>query len=343
MKKKLFKNDDGTFKVLNVTLFSFILTTLILGLMCTPLLFQEKAKTYVPEHKTTNVQGQDIKICNNCDIEFYNKKTSLAVGEGIKVKDLIDLKDVDFANVKFTFSDDKYLSKRQIDGEYYFYANDIVGDVKITATYRDYKTEMTISIESNTIVSASFDKDIYYVYKGGSSLLDITTKPVGASISLLDLSSSDESILKFDSSNKAVGVSTGEAEVTLKVGEKETTAKVYVLVNMISVKAQIDGLYKEMDEYTHSSSAKTYNLYLAVKPEDNEKKGYTNEDISVSVKNEGSISGIVSFDSVYNAENNTYIYKVVLDFDSSKTSQYNRCVIKFSLPDGSVKYFTIKK
>lgn len=343
MKKKLFKNDDGTFKVLNVTLFSFILTAFILGLMCTPLLFQEKAKTYVPEHKTTNVQGQDIKICNNCDIEFYNKKTSLAVGEGIKVKDLIDLKDVDFANVKFTFSDDKYLSKRQIDGEYYFYANDIVGDVKITATYRDYKTEMTISIESDTIASASFDKDIYYVYKGGSSLLDITTKPVGASISLLDLSSSDESILKFDSSNKAVGVSTGEAEVTLKVGEKETTAKVYVLVNMISVKAQIDGLYKEMDEYTHSSSAKTYNLYLAVKPEDNEKKGYTNEDISVSVKNEGSISGIVSFDSVYNAENNTYIYKVVLDFDSSKTSQYNRCVIKFSLPDGSVKYFTIKK
>ena len=343
MKKKLFKNEDGTFRVLNVTVFSFLLTTFILGLMCIPLLFQEKAKTYVPERKTTSVQGNDIKTCKNCDIEFYNKKTTLAVGEGVKVKDLIDLKDVDFANVKFTFSDEKYLSKRQIDGEYYFYANDIVGDVKVTATYREYKSEMTISIVSDTVISASFDKDIYYIYKGAATSLDITTKPVGVSSSLLDLSSSDESILKFDSSNKAVGVSPGEATVTLKVGEKESTAKVYVQVNMISVKAQVDGLYKEMDEYTHTTSAKTYNLYLAVKPEDNEKKGYTNEDISVSVKNEGSLSGVVSFDSVYNAENNTYIYKVVLNFDSSKTSQNNSCIIKFELPDGSLKYFTIKK
>ena len=343
MKKKLFKNEDGTFKTLNITIFSFVLTSLILGLMCSPLLFQEKASTYVPEEKTTNVQGHDIKTCTNCDIEFYNKKISISVGEGVKVKDLIDLKDVDLPNVKFTFSDDKYLSKRQIDGEYYFYANDIIGDVIVTATYREYKSEMTISIESDKVLSATFDKNIYYVYKGGSSVLDITTKPVGASISLLDLSSSNEEVLKFDSSNKAVGVSAGEADVTLKVGDKESTAKVYVQVNMISVKAQIDGLYKEMDEYNHTSSAKTYNLYLAVKPEDNEKIGYTNENISVSVKNEGSLSGVVSFDSVYNADNNTYIYKVVLNFDSSKSSKNNSCVIRFELPDGSLKYFTIKK
>lgn len=339
--KKFFRNIDGTFKVINVTVFSFVLTAAILTALCIPMFLQDKADPTSGTKKSSSVSNNDFVTCKDCDIEFYDKELEISVGDKVKIKDILDLKGVNLINVSFKY-DEKYLKREQIDGEYYFTTKDILGSVEITASYQEYTTKMTIKITSKTVNSAKFNKEIYYLYTGDSTLLDITTSPVGVSAKLIDFESSDESIVSFDSNNKAVGNKAGSATITLKVGDVSDTAKVYVMDNMISVKLKVDGVYKEVDEFEHGTAV-TMNYYLAVKFEDKKNAGYTKEDLTTTVEDSGSLSSVVSFDSVYSADSSTYIYKAVVKYDSKAIAEDNSSIITFKLPDGSLKKFKFYK
>lgn len=339
--KKFFRNIDGTFKVINVSVFVFVLTFGILTALSLPLFLQDKAEPTTNNKTTSAVQSNDLVSCKNCAIEFYKKEMELAVGERVKIKDIIDLKDVDLINVSFSF-DDKYLKRESIDGDYYLVTKEAIGSSEIVATYQKYTTKMTIKVVSDTVTSASFEKDIYYLYTGSTDELAITTVPSGASVKLVDFESDDEEVISFNSNHKAVAKKVGSATIKLKAGDSVDSAKVYVMDNMISVKLKVDRVYKEVDEYKHGSAA-TMNYFLAVKFEDKKNAGYKREDISTSVEDKGSISSVVSFDSVYSADSSTYIYKLVVKYDSTVIAEDNYSIITFKLPDGSLKQFKIYK
>ena len=339
---KIFKREDGTINTLKATITSFVVTSLLLGLLCSPMLLQDKAETTKKNsgNTTTTQQAGDFLPCKECDIEFYTKDIKLEFGEQVKIKDILDLKDVSIQNVKFTFDSD-YLEKKQIEGEYYITTSTTLGETTLKAEYDKYVTTLKVTISSNKINEAKFSKDVYYVQTMKELELELDTTPKKANLSLIKFTSSDESIVKFSSGNKVLGVSGGKTTVKLSTGEIEDEATVIVMNTPFNLKLKIDGVYKEVDEYKYSSNTASQNMYIALKFENS--SNYTQDDIKVSDVSVGSLSTTTSFDSVYSVDNSSLIYKVVVNLDPSKALTDNMSTITFKLPDNSEKSIIITR
>ena len=337
---RVFKREDGTYNVLKTSVFSFIFTCVILGVLCLPMFLQDKAQVNKNSgNTTTTTQGASLLPCKECDIEFYNKELTLEFGESVKIKDILDIKDVSIQNIKFTF-DSEYLEKKQIDGEHYITTSESVGETTLKADYDRYSTSIKVNITANKLTSAKFSRKVYYVKTNEDFTLDIETSPKKANLDLIKFSSSDESIVKFGSGNIVKGITGGKTTVKLTSGDIEDTATVYVMNTPFTLKLKDDGVYKEMDEYQYKSNSKTQNLYIAIKLDNS---NYNQNDITVKDDSHGSIGTTTTFDSVYSVDNLSLIYKVVVDFDPSKAETDNSSIITFTLPDGSEKFIKIFK
>ena len=337
---RVFKKEDGTYNVLKTTLFSFILTCVLLGLICLPMFLQDKAVVSKNSgNTTTTTQGAALLSCKECDIEFYNKELTLDFGENIKIKDILDIKDVSIQNIKFTY-DKEYLEKRQIEGDYYITTSNTVGETTLKAEYDKYSTTLKVIIKADKITDAKFSKKVYYVKTSEDLELEIETVPKKANLDLIKFSSLDEAIVKFGSGSTVKGISGGKATVKLVSGDIEDEATVYVMNTPFTLKLKDDGVYKEMDEYQYKSNTKTQNLYIAIKLENS---NYTQNDITVKDDSHGSLSTTTTFDSVYSVDNLSLIYKVVVNFDPALNGTDNSSVITFTLPDGSEKFIKITR
>lgn len=335
---RIFKKEDGTYNVLKTTLFSFIITCVLLGLICLPMFLQDKVQDVKKSgNTTTTTQGASLLPCKECDIEFYNKELKMDFGEQVKIKDILDLKDVYIQNVKFTY-DKEYLEKKQIDGEYYITTSNTVGETTLKAEYDKYSTSIKVIISSSKISDAKFSKKVYYVKTNEELELGIETTPKKANFDLIKFSSEDESIVKFGNGSTVKGISGGKTTVKLSSDSIQDEATVYVMNTPFTLKLKDDGVYKEMDEYQYKSNTKTQNLYIAIKLESS---NYTQNDITVKDISKGSITTTTTFDSVYSVDNLSLIYKVVVDFDPAKADTVNSSTITFTLPDGSEKFIKI--
>ncbi len=336
---RVFKKEDGTYNVLKTTLFSFIIACILLGLICLPMLLQDKAQVNKSSNNTTTTtQGASLLPCKECDIEFYNKELTLEFGESVKIKDILDIKDVAINNIKFTF-DSEYLEKKQSEGEYYITTSKSVGETTLKADYDKYSTTLNIKITAKKLNDVKFSKKVYYVKTSENVELEVETTPKNGNLDLIEFSSLDESIVKFGSNNTIIGITAGKATVKLVSDDIEDEATVYVMNTPFTIKLKDDGVYKEMDEYQYKSNNKTQNLYIAIKLENS---NYTQNDITVKDTSSGSISTTTTYDSIH-VDNLSLIYKVVVDFDPAKTTSDNSSIITFTLPDGSEKFIKIFK
>ena len=339
---KLFKNSDGNIKTVKFCLFNFIVTCLILGLLSFQLIFMDKAETSKTNKSTTTTQvGGDFLPCKECDIEFFNKSINLEFGESVKIKDILDLKDVSIQNVKFTFDSD-FIEKKTIEGEYYFTTSLSVGETTIKASYDKYDTTLKVNIKSDSIRSASFKNKKYYVKTLGELTLDVETVPKNSDMSLIKFTSLDESIAKFEDNNKIKGITGGKTTVKLSYGDKSDEAEVYVLNTNFSLKLKVDGKYSELDEYKIEKVSTNLVLYVAIKFLD--ETNYDKESFIINETSKGSISTKTSFDEVWSIDGSSLIYKIVVNYDPTLNDEVeNSSTISFKLPDGSEKTIRIYK
>ena len=340
---KLFKNNDGTIKTLKFAMFNFIVTCLILVLLSYPLIFGDKAESSRGGKTTTTTQvGGDFLPCKECDIEFYNKSINLEFGESIKIKDILDLKDVSIQNVKFSFESD-YIEKKTIEGEYYFTTSLSLGETTIKASYDKYDTTLKVVIKSDSIRSASFKQKTYYVKTLGELALDVETVPRNSDLSLIKFTSLDESVAKFSENNKIKGITGGKTKVKLSFGESsEDEAYVYVMNTNFSLKVKVDGKYQELEEYKIEKVSTNLVMYVAIKLLDD--SNYEKEDFKVTEVSKGSISTKTSFDEVWSIDGSSLIYKVVINYDPTLNDETeNSSTISFKLPDDSEKTIRIYK
>lgn len=339
---RVFKNEDGTLKSIKLSIFNFSIILLILVLFSLPVLLRDKAEYSPKNTTTTTVAGNgDFLTCKECNIEFYTKSINLKYGEKIKIKDILDLKDVPIQSVKFSY-DSEYLEKRVIDSEYYFITSNSVGETTIKATFDKYESSIKVNITSDTVSNASFKKKNYYVKTQKDLLLDIETTPKNIDLSLLKYSSLDESVVKFVNNNNTVnGITAGKATVKLEYNGISDEATVYVLNTDFTLKVKVDGKYEEVDEYKLDKVSNGQIVYLQVKINDN--TDYNQDNIKVSETNSGSISSKVSFDEVWSVDGKSLIYKAVMSYDPTKNSDDNSSVISFILPDDSEKVVRLCK
>ena len=336
---KLFKKEDGTINTSKACIFSFVITCTILGLISMPMFLQDKAvETRQSGNTTTTTQVDGLLLCKECNIEFYNKEINLEFGENIKIKDILDIKDVPIANIKFTL-DSEYLEKKKTDNEYYITTTNSVGETTIRAEYDKYSTTLKVNITASSLKEASFAKDVYYINTTDATELELVTLPKKIDLKYIKFTSSDESIAKFGNNNSIKGIQAGKTTVKLVSDSIEDTATVYVMNTPFTLKLKDDGHYEEMEEYTYKSNNPTQNLYIALKMEGN--SNYTESDVSVKDESKGSISTTTTFDSIYSADNMSLIYKVVLTYDPTLSGEENVSVITFTLPDNSEKYIKI--
>ncbi len=333
---KIFKNEDGTLKTLKLSIFNFFLTLVILVLLCLPVLLKDKAEYTSKTTTTTTASGNEgFKVCNECNIEFYSKSINLKYGEKIKIKDILDLKDVAISYVKFD-TDGEYIEKKLVDGDYYLVTTNSVGETTVKATYDKYETSIKVKITSDKILSAKFTKKNYYVKTLKDLELDIETEPKNSDLSLIKYTSLDESVVTFQNNNNTVrGITSGKATVKLQYEDISDEATVYVMNTDFTIKVKADGKYEELEEYKLDKISNGQIVYIQIKIDDT--SNYTQDDVKVNEVSSGSISTKTSFDEVWSVDNKSLIYKAVLSYDPSKNSTDNSSIITFKLPDNSEK------
>jgi hypothetical protein len=192
------------------------------------------------------------------------------------------------------------------------------------------------------------------VYQGTTSLLDVKLYPTGIERKYLSMVSLDKDIVDFDQSGQLLAKQIGKATIRLDVDgvndDDQKTTIVYVVRNKIQVFYRTEEGYYMNEDSTKYTSKINGTIYLAVKFEDIEKKGYSVEDGDLDVKweNYGCLAVReegVTYDSVNPADPTMYIFKVPLKYDADNMIDkgYNGIEIVFSLPDGSKAQFNIDR
>ena len=348
--KNIFKNEDGTLKPINITLFVCLIVALIMAF------FLKDTNVFKPNLNrttTTNpISTTTIALCKDCSFEFSKKSIEIEAGTEVPLEDIMDYQNIELNKITFKSDDTSIVKIASHEGKLYLASQEEVGSTKITAEFEDMSSTLEVSVIATTIKEAHLTDTIYFAYRGKKNKIDIDVTPKGADYKLLKLSTENPDIAEFNEKGELVGKEIGETKIFLNTNQKvssdaeETNENVeerlcYVIDNMITIKIKEGSTYKEQSEYLYRGTY-TGEVSVALSIEDNENVGYTGDSIEWEVISQGSMNGEVSFQGL--AQNNVdYIYIVKVTFNQEEAMDENKITVYFKLPDGSKNRLIINK
>lgn len=337
-----FVNKDGTIKVLRATI--AVMLVLFVAIFIMAILMGSKDDLTVGGGTTTTqkIETTTIDLCRDCEMEFTQKSVTLNVDDSIDLKEIMKLEKVNIRNVKLSIEDTSLLEITASGDTLLLSSKDKIGTTNVTATYEGLESTLKVSVQSDEIRGAAFSQDIYYVYFGETSSLDITTEPEGMDVSLLDLAIDNTDIAEVNSQNAIIGKNIGETTIRLNCNNTTDVATLYVVKNRIEIKVKNDNLYEAMENYKYQSNY-AGGIDISISFEDRDNQGYTNEDLKFDVINAGSMNASVNYDGKNISSDNLYNYHIAINVDMSKEALENYSIIEVSLPDGSKTRLRIEK
>jgi len=337
---RFFKNPDGTFNAINIFVFVFVLSFILLFLLCRNLIFEEKEESQV--YTTTTTKQLEWKACEDCSVMFKLSSIEMQANSEEYLKNIVEVKNAVVGNVNYSSSDNSIVEIKNTTGDIALVAGNKIGKATITAKIGDSKAVLEVNVVTTKVEKAKFKNNYYYAYLGKKTKLDIETSPLNAPLKLLDLKSDNEEIGTFDEENNFIGKQVGETKVTLTQNKEMTTAVVNVIKNKITIKVKIDGKYQEMTQFEYPSNIDNY-IELCIKFEDNDLVGYDQNSIITNVASVGKMNVTLSSEGPYTLDKNSYIFKAHIKLDQSVESTENYSNITFALPDGSKSTIKITK
>lgn len=357
-RKSFFVNEDGTLIIPTITFVVVCLTSIIVFLGV-----RNKVSFSDPGPKTTQKQGSGDKStsstaefneeCKGCTLSFIRQIVEVEANTEIDLNDILTYKNLSPYYVKYKAYDEELIS---VDStKLKIKVLNAVGETNLTAYYQNLTTSVKIIVAQKYVSDADFNHRINYVYPNEVADLDVTLYPKGIDRRYLRLVSLNPDILSIDDSGHVVGKQTGKAIVRFDidgVDEKEQkTTEVYVVNNKMKLLYKNESYYVEESFTEYNSKINGY-VYIGVKYEDRENKGYSAEDGDLTVEHIDSgclsVNGDITFEGVNPGteqdEMPMYLYKVPIKFNADTfNSAGNKIEIFFKLPDGSVGQFTIER
>ena len=354
-RKSFFVNEDGTLIIPSITFVVVCITSIIVFLG-----FKDAIVAAPRRQTTTKVSSDNNKTtttaefkeeCKNCILSFKRQYVEVEANSVIDLEDILTADNISPYYVKYKNFDEKLIS---IDsGKLEVKVLNALGETNLTAYYQNLTTSIKIIVSQKYVSDADFDHQVNYVYQGAASDLDVTLYPTGIERKYLKMVSLDPDILDFDANGQALGKQIGKATVRFEIDGVKTneqkTATVYVVRNKIQIFYRTEeGFYMDEDSTKYTSKLNG-TIYLAIKYEDNDKKGYSVEDGDLTWESQSfgclSVRDEITSEGINPADPSMHVFKVPVKYDADKIDKngYNGIEILFKLPDGSIGQFNINR
>lgn len=232
--KKLLFNEDGTIKTLNML--ALIIVILVMAIVIIySLFFKDKNITEGGVRITSKDITSTINMCKDCSMEFNDKELVLLTNQEYPLEDILTVKNISIASVKFEVDKPEYLEvKRSKDNGLVLKTKDMMGEVKISASYDKFKSDLKVIINEGEIVSLKLLDHPYYIYLNQETPIDVDSNPKGLDVTKLNFISDNEAIVSIRD-GKMVGNALGNVKLQLTYNEEIFTQDVYVVNDLIKV------------------------------------------------------------------------------------------------------------
>ena len=357
-RKSFFVNEDGTLIIPTITFVVVCITSIIvfLGVKNSVSFSDPAPKTTQKQSggdKSTTSTAEFNEECKGCILSFMRQIVEVEANSEIDLNDILTYKNLSPFYIKYRSYDEELIS---VDSnKLKVKVLNAVGETNLTAYYQNLTTSIKIIIDQKYVSDADFDHRINYIYPNEVADLDVTLYPKGIDRRYLRMVSLDPSIVDIDESGHVVGKQIGKATIRFDIDaveeDKQKTTVVYVVNNKMKLLYKNDSYYVE-DSVTEYNSKINGFVYIGIKFEDREGKGYTAEDnLTVEHVDYGclSVNGEIEPNGVNPGTEQDaspmYIYKVPVRFNADTYDEKgsNKIEITFKLPDGSVGLFTIER
>ena len=331
MKKYLF-NEDGTIKTLNML--ALIIIILVIAIILIYLLvFKDKNITGGSVRVISKDITSTINMCKDCSMEFKSQELELVTNQEYPLEDILDVKNISLASVKFEGYNSEYLSITTTrDKGLVIKTKDIIGKTKLKATYDKIVKEIEVNISEGEILSLSLLDHPYYIYLDKYTPIEVNSNPQGIDVSKLDFKVDNENIVTI-SDGKLYGKMFGSCKLYLTYNEETYEQDIYVVNDLIKVQLKNS---KTLDDVYKIKIDNKNDINIVMTLDDNSKVGLTNEDITIEHIDEG-ISGVVEYDGKNLGVENSYKYKIKIN----ELNNNGKMTINFKHPDGSVRSLII--
>jgi len=327
-----FKNKDGTVNSLPIVIvFTVVAITsyiLIFGIE-----FKEEVKNVVGNTTTTTktTEKTTIKLCNGCSMRFDNTSYDVSTNGEVDISSLMIFDKISIRDVTFTSSNESIMTIEPKGSTYYISTGNLDGSATITATYGEVRAEATINVIQPSKSEVKFKYPYYFVGVKEKIEPEIVTYPLGYNTNGIKFDTKDKQMLGVSKNkNTVTGKMQGSGTYTLNIGASVSSTTIYVVPNIIKVKVDQGGIYRQLREV--SPIGDEFNVLITF--EDNNKNNYNQNDLKITFIDEG-VTGSIGYVSKSN-EYNSYVYLVTAR-GTGKTT------MKVELPDGSFTMFEIKK
>lgn len=335
--KGVFKNSDGTVKLGMTLAFTSVITFVLFFFFLRGFLTFDTSSNnnnVVIQGKNNKASTTTISLCNDCSFSFINSSITAVTNGTIDIKDIMNLNKVNIQSISFSIDNTSLAQVSQSGSTEIVNTGNQSGTVTLTASFQDKSESLQINIDANASVYYAYEKEYYYLDLSKNETPILYSYPYGSNTSDVTYSVSDKKYLGVDKKGKVTArkqIGTYQLVATGSNGAS-TSTNIIVVNNKITTKILEDDTYKEYDEY-HISESKDLSLNITF--EDNNHDEYTGVNVANDIQNNGGVSASVEY--VGNGKSyKSYDFTIHVSVSGSGYS-----LIKFSLPDGSIKYLKL--
>ena len=327
------KNKDGTINSLPIcvifTVFAIAIHILVFGID-----FKESSVPFIGDIITTqkaNVETTTIKVCNGCSMRFTAESVDVSTNGEVDIAEFMNLNKVNMRNVSFSSSDTNLFSVLPSGNSFKVSTGNLEGSALLNAKYADMDLNIVVNVIHPSRAEVKYKYDYYFVGLKNKISPEIVTYPYGYNTSGMTFSAAGKNIISATKNKNVVsGRKVGEDIVTLEVGNIKASTKIYVVPNLITIKTNESGSYKEARNITPQGTS----FDFVVQFEDKSKENFDNKNITISF-DRNDLNANVKYVKKH-SDINSYIYH--MEFSGSGTS-----IMRVELSDGSFTLFEIYK
>lgn len=337
--KKLFCNENGTIKVVNVIILVDIIVAIILLFMVKSIFGTLSNAVDIKKKTSTTMTTTTIDLCNGCKISFNREILNVNPGNTYILEDFLNLEKVNMKYVKFEISDESLAKMTIKDEKVAIQILDSLGNFTLKASYYSESSSIEVDINSDKLLDITFDQNIYYVKNGGKLPLKYELNPKGFNATSIDIKIANPEIAEYDTNGNIVGKKIGKTYLSISSSNITKTIPVYVVNSNITVKVKENFLFRDLKNISYNRN-KNEDIEILLMLENTD---LSNNDITYEVISDGDMAVNLEYIKKNTEFPNSYEYRVKVSSNDINISYPQKgATIIFSLSDGSKKEFRVE-
>lgn len=327
------KNKDGTVNSLPICLI-FTIVAVALHILVFGIDIKKENIPVISDiitTSTTTVESTTIKVCNGCSMRFTQNSIDVSTNGEADIADVMFFNKVSIRNVIFTSSDPNIFTVTPSGSTFKITTGNLEGSATLKAKYADMDMDLVVNVIHPSKAEVKFKYDYYFVGIKNKINPEYVTYPLGYNTNGIEFSGGTNKKISINKKNNTVtGKEAGEDIYYLQVGNIKSSTKIYIVPNVITVKTNENGSYKEARDITPQGTS----FDVVIQFEDKNKDNFDNKNLTVSF-DRNDLNANATYVKKH-SDVNSYVYHIEINGTG-------KSIMRAELSDGSFTLFEINK